>query len=55
VEIIDEKQAIKLVVDDETANKIHNHLKKKLSNTGKKNIANTLLERFSQENMKNYL
>jgi len=55
VEIIDEKQAIKLVVDDETANKIHNHLKKKLSNTGKKNIANTLLGRFSQENMKNYL
>ena len=55
IELIDEKQAIKLLVDEQTATKIHNHLKKKISNTGKKNIANALLERFSQENMKKYL
>ena len=55
VEIVDEKQALKLRLSDEDITKVHNFLKKKIDNTGKKNIANTLLEKFSTQNMKSYL
>jgi len=55
LEIIDEKQAIRLKLDKKTIDDLHNHLKKKQDNTGKKNIANTLIEKFLQENMQKYL
>ena len=52
LEIINEKEAIRLKLDDETINKLHNILKKKIDNSGKKNIANSLEERFLNSNMK---
>jgi len=55
LEIIDEKQAIRLKLTDEVISALHNRLKKKIDNTWKKNIANTLIEQFETENMKNYL
>jgi len=55
IELVDEKQAIKLKLNDDVILKIHNLLKKKIDNTWKKNIANTLIDRFYSENMKNYL
>ena len=55
IEIVDEKQALKLRLNEEDIWKVHNFLKKKIDNTWKKNIANTLLEKFSSENMKKYL
>ncbi len=55
VEIIDEKQSIRLILDEETIDKLHNYLKKKTINLGKKNIANTLLDVFNTTNMKEIL
>lgn len=53
--LIDEKNSIQIKLDEETINYLHNKLKKKINTTGKKNIANTLEERFLNENMKKYL
>lgn len=55
LQLIDEKNSIQLKLDEETINLLHNKLKKKINNTGKKNIANTLEEKFLTENMKKYL
>lgn len=55
LEIIDEISNIKLKLDDETILKVHNFLKKKIDNKWKKDIANTLIERFEKENICNYL
>jgi len=55
LELIDEKQSIRLKLDKETISGLHNRLKKKIDNKWKKNIANTLIEQFEQENMKKYL
>ncbi len=55
LEIIDESSNIRLKLDDDTILKIHNFLKKKVDNKGKKNISNTLIERFEQEDMCDYL
>ena len=55
LEIIDEKQSIRLKLDKETIWLLHNKLKKKIDNKWKKNIANTLVEQFENENVKKYL
>ena len=55
LELVDEKQSIKLKLNEEVIWEIHNLLKKKIDNTGKKNIANSLIEKFENENMEKYL
>ena len=55
VEVIDENQNIKLVLTDGDILKVHNYLKKKIDTTWKKNIANSLEEKFLNKNMKKYL
>lgn len=55
LEIIDEKSAIRLKLDKKNIVEIHNFLKKKVDNKWKKNIANTLIERFESQDMSSYL
>jgi len=55
LELIDETQAIRLKLDEKTITALHNRLKKKINNVWKKNIANTLIEQFENENMSKYL
>jgi len=55
LEIVDENQSIKLVLDTKSIDKLHNILKSKINNSWKKTIANLLIEKFETENMKTYL
>jgi len=55
LELIDEASNIRLRLDEKTISKVHNFLKKKVDNKWKKNIANTLIEKFETQDMKKYL
>jgi len=54
IEIIDETSGIRLKLDEEIILKLHNFLKKKVDNKWKKNIANTLLEKFENQNISSF-
>lgn len=54
-EIVDESSWIRLKLNNDSIKELHNLLKKKIDNKWKKNIANTLINQFEQESMKDYL